>query len=56
MGFIMAPGSPGSPSGKQLPTSVGDARDTAWIPGSGRSPGGGHVNPVQYPCLENLMN
>ena len=30
-----------------------DARDAGWIPGSGRSPGGGHGNPLQYSCLEN---
>ena len=27
--------------------------DVASIPGSGRSPGGGHGNPLQYSCLEN---
>ena len=26
------------------------------IPGSGRSPGGGHGNPLQYSCLENIMD
>ena len=26
-----------------------------WIPGSGRTPGEGHDNPLQYPCLENSM-
>jgi len=26
------------------------------IPGSGRSPGGGHCNPLQYSCLENPMD
>ena len=26
------------------------------MPGSGRSPGGGHGNPLQYSCLENLMD
>ena len=31
-------------------------RDASSIPGSGRSPGGGHVNPLQYSSLENLMN
>ena len=30
-----------------------NARDLASIPGSGRSPGGGHDNPLQYSCLEN---
>ena len=38
-----------------LPANPGDARDTAMIPGLGRSPGGGHSNPLQYPCLENSM-
>ena len=32
-----------------------DARDTGSIPGSGRSPGGGHGSPLQYSCLENPM-
>ena len=34
----------------------GDARDTGLIPGSGRSPGGDHDNPLQYFCLENPMD
>ena len=38
---------------KNLPTSAGDIRDMGSIPSSGRSPGGGHGNPVQYFCLEN---
>ena len=33
-----------------------DAGDTDLIPGSGRSPGGGDGNPLQYSCLENLMD
>ena len=33
-----------------------DTRDTGSIPGSGRSPGGGHSNPLQYSCLENPMD
>ena len=36
--------------------NAGDKRDTALIPGSGRSPGGGHDNPLQYSCLENPMD
>ena len=32
------------------------ARDAASIPGSGRSPGVGNGNPLQYSCLENPMN
>ena len=35
------------------PATAGDIRDTGSIPGSGRSPGGGHGNPLQYSCLEN---
>ena len=41
---------------KNLPPSVGDIRDTGSIPGSGRSPGGGHHNPLQYSCLENPID
>ena len=36
--------------------SAGDLRDSDSIPGSGRSPGEGHGNPLQYPCLENPMD
>ena len=35
---------------------AGDIRDKSSIPGSGRSPGGGHGNPLQYSCLENPMD
>ena len=41
---------------KNPPASAADARDAGSIPGSGRSPGGGHVNPLQYSSLENLMD
>ena len=34
---------------KNLPTSVGDVRDTGLIPGLGKSPGEGHGNPLHYP-------
>ena len=37
---------------KQPPANAGD-RDMGSIPGSGRSPGGGDGNPLQYSCLEN---
>ena len=33
-----------------------DVRDTGLIPGSRRSPGGGDGNPLQYSCLQNLMD
>ena len=38
---------------KNLPANAGTIRDMGSIPGLGRSPGGGHGNPLQYPCLEN---
>ena len=34
----------------------GDVRDLHSIPGLGRSPGGGHGNPIQYSCLENSID
>ena len=40
---------------KNPPANAGDIRDTGLIPWSGRSPGGGHGNPLSYSCLENLM-
>ena len=36
--------------------NAGDLRDSGSIPESGRCPGGGHGNPLQYPCLENPMD
>ena len=41
---------PVSPDGKEF---IYNAGDLASIPGLGRSPGGGHDNPLQYSCLEN---
>ena len=41
---------------KNLPASAGDIRDMGSISGLGRSPGGGHGNPVQYSCVENPMD
>ena len=41
---------------KNPPANAGDTRDTGSIPGSGRSPGAGHGNPLQYSCLENPMD
>ena len=40
-------------SGKE---SAHNAGDTGLIPESGRSPGEGHGNPLQYSCLENPMD
>ena len=36
--------------------SICNAGDAGFIPGSGRSPEGGHDNPLQYSCLENPMD
>ena len=41
---------PGGSVVKNLPV---DAGETGSIPGSGRCPGGGHGNPIQYSCMEN---
>ena len=46
----------GGASSKELPANVGDIRDAVLVPGSERSSGGGHGNPLQYPCLENPMD
>ena len=37
-------------------TNAGDARDMGSTPGSGRSPGEGNGNSLQYPFLENFMD
>ena len=44
---------PGSSSGKESACNVGNLGS---VPGLGRSPGGGNGNPLQYSCLENLMD
>ena len=41
---------------KNPPGSAGDARHAGSILGSGRSPGEGHSNPLQYSCLESAMD
>ena len=41
---------------KNLPANAGDIKDVGLIPGSGRSPGGGHGMSLQYSCLENPMD
>ena len=41
---------------KNRPANAGDRRDSGSIPGSGRFPGGGHGNPLQYSCLENPLD
>ena len=46
---------PGGTVLKNLLANAGDIEDASLIPGLGRSPGGGHGNPLQYFCLENSM-
>ena len=46
-------GFPGGSAVKNLPASAGDMGS---IPGSGRSPGEGNGNPLQYPCLRNPLD
>ena len=41
---------------KKPPANAGDIKDRGSIPGSGRSPGGGHGSPLQYSCPENLKD
>jgi len=41
---------------KNPPANKGDVRDMGSMPGSGRSPGGGHGNPLQYSLLENSVD
>ena len=43
-------------SGKESTSNAGDEGDTDLILGSGRSPGGGNGNPLQYFCLGNPMD
>ena len=47
---------PGGASGKEPPANAGDAKDVGLIPGWGRSPGGGHGNPLYCSCLEKPMD
>ena len=41
---------------KNPPGQGRDTRDEGSVPGLGRSPGGGHGNPLQYSCLKNPMD
>ena len=45
----------GFPGGSEVKASACNAGDLGSIPGSGRSPGEGNGNPLQYSCLENPM-
>ena len=46
----------GFPDGSVIKSLPANAGDTGLIPGSGRSPGEGNGNPLQYSCLGNLMD
>ena len=46
----------GLPGGSEVKASARNAGDLGSIPGSGRSPGEGNGNPLQYSCLENPMD
>ena len=41
---------------KNQPSNAGDVRDSGLIPGSGRTPRGGHGHPLQYSCLDDPMD
>ena len=43
-------------SGKKSTCNAGASGDSGTIPESGRSPGGGHDNPLHYSCLKNPMD
>jgi len=49
-------GFPGGSAGKELPVNERDAKYKGLIPRSGRSPGEGYGNLLQYSCLENSMD
>ena len=53
--MTLSPSTEGFP-GDSVVKNLGDTGDVGSIPGSGRSPGGGHGNPLQYSCWENLMD
>ena len=53
---VAGEGFPGGSVVKNLPANAGDTGDTGLVPESGRFPGGGHGNSLQYPCLESPKN
>ena len=52
----VTPHYPDFPGGSEVKASACNAGDPGSIPGSGRSPGEGNGNPLQYSCLENPMD
>ena len=53
---ILKSGFPIGSDGKESACNAGDVRDADSNPWEGRSPGGGHGNPLQYSCLENSVD
>ena len=49
-------GFPGGSVIKNSPANAGDIREVGFIPGLGRSPGGGNGNQLQYSCFQNPMD
>ena len=54
--YVHVTGLPQWLSGKESAYNAGESGDSGLIPRSGRSPGGGNGNPLQYSCLENSMD
>ena len=54
--FVSLVGFPGRSDDKASACNVGDQGDRGSVPGSGRSPGEGNGNPLQYSCLDNSMD
>ena len=55
-GYMGVEESQGFPGGSDSKVSACNVGDPGSIPGSGRSPGEGNGNPLQYSCLENSMD
>ena len=53
--YILLDASWGFPGGSEVKASAWNSGDLGSIPGSGRSPGEGNGNPLEYSCPENLM-
>ena len=53
---LCSQGKEGFRGGSAVKNLPANAEDTSSIPGSGRSPGGGHGKPLQYSRLENFMD
>ena len=53
--YLLVYGYVGFPGGSEVKVSAWNAGDPGLIPGSGRSPGEGNGNPLQYSCQENPM-